>query len=321
MEDQLRLRHPFLIVGIGSVGSKLARDAGAALECACVQLSSDKKDFDALGDSIKIDTAGHVVPTIQILRSTAQASRTAIKARIESHKTVIVVSNLAGTNGPAIAPMVCELAKEAGATVVSIAIMPFGFEKERIFASGVALKRLRDKSDSTIIADNDSFLENNPELSVPECFAILNKSIMHVLNSIKSRALNKDISLLCAGGHSEQESSLEGCVSMLYRNFDAPSAIKRAVIYVENPELSVGSIAKLSSFAEGVFAEVGHPQVELARTVSGVGSQVHMLASGFQKTRFDCYDPLSEIIPPQNVIDWEEPDCVVDAQLSLFSAE
>jgi hypothetical protein len=46
-----------------------------------------------------------------------------------------------------------------------------------------------------------------------------------------------------------------------------------------------------------------------------------MLASGFQKTRFDSYDPLSDIIPSENVLDWENPECSVDSQLPVFDAE
>ena len=43
--------------------------------------------------------------------------------------------------------------------------MPFKFEKDRIFQSGISLKRLRMNSDSTIIIDNDAVLDSNPDLT------------------------------------------------------------------------------------------------------------------------------------------------------------
>jgi cell division protein FtsZ len=245
-----------------------------------------------------------------------------IESRISNHNTVIVIANLAGGNGPAIAPMVCELAKRTKATVISIAIMPFGFEKEKIFGSGIALKRLRENSDSTIIADNDAFIEINPGLSPSECFAIINKSVMLVIESILSHGATENVSLVCPGVQGGIESSMESLVAMAYRNLDETSRISRAIVYVENRNISVGALSRLTSFAEGAFAEIGSTRIEIANTAAtGVDSQIHLLASGVQKTRFDGYDPLAKIIPAQNVLDWDEPECGIDAQLNIFNAE
>jgi hypothetical protein len=45
------------------------------------------------------------------------------------------------------------------------------------------------------------------------------------------------------------------------------------------------------------------------------GVRVHLVASAPQKTRFDRYDPLGDIIP--DALDWDEPDSAPDIQLAI----
>ena len=59
--------------------------------------------------------------------------------------------------------------------------MPFKFEKERIFQSGVALKRIRKDSRCTIVVDNDALLDSNPDLTQKQCYDISNKAIENMM--------------------------------------------------------------------------------------------------------------------------------------------
>ncbi|NIT99417.1 MAG: cell division protein FtsZ, partial [Nitrosopumilaceae archaeon] len=49
------------------------------------------------------------------------------------------------------------------------AIMPFKYEKDRIFNSGISLKRIKENSSCTLVFDNDALLDSNPDLSVKSC--------------------------------------------------------------------------------------------------------------------------------------------------------
>ena len=40
-----------------------------------------------------------------------------------------------------------------------------------------------------------------------------------------------------------------------------------------------------------------------------------------ETTRFDRYDPLSEIIPKQNILDWEEMDSSPDIEMIIPNLE
>ena len=83
------------------------------------------------------------------------------------------------------APVVSEMCKESDKGLVSFAIMPFKYEKDRIFNSGVSLKRVRENSECTIVLDNDSLLESNPDLTPKACYDIANSAIMHVVKSLE----------------------------------------------------------------------------------------------------------------------------------------
>jgi cell division protein FtsZ len=106
---------------------------------------------------------------------------------------------------------------------------------------------------------------------------------------------------------------------MLYDNADA-STIRRAMVYVMGGDrVPVGTLNQLTSYVQGIFKEDGTTEVAMSSLAASDGVRVHLVASVPQKTRFDRYDPLSEIIP--DALDWDEPDSAPDIQLAIPSAE
>ena len=314
-----------LLVGIGSVGSKIATAATSALECKCLLISNDKKDLvnNERCTSIFVGCGEWVNPSSYKLRSFVHAHRNEIAAAMRGYSTVILVSNLGGRAGIAIAPLVCRMAKESSRTaVISIAIMPFRYEKDRIFNAGTALRRVREVSDSTIVMDNDAFLDNNPELSQKECFAITNSAIVEVMTSISAGMITPAMNVLCTSRASpSSESSLRDSLAMLYDAVPDASSVKRAIIYVMgSARVPVGELNKMVGYIGRIFKEDDAIEVGMMSSMSSSsGVRVHVVASAPQKTRFDHYDPLGDIIP--DVLDWDEPDSAPDIQLAIPTIE
>ena len=104
------------------------------LNSECVLISNDTKDLIENFSSILIDPKSWVNPSSYKIRFYAQDSAKMIRPALRGFNTVVVVANLAGRGGSAIAPVVCRLAKEESnsKTVVSFVIMPFKFEKLKI---------------------------------------------------------------------------------------------------------------------------------------------------------------------------------------------
>jgi cell division protein FtsZ len=323
--NNLEISQPVIIVGIGGAGSRLAVKASKLLGCKCILISNDKKDLDENYDTILINSNSWLNPSSYKLRSFAQSSANAIRTSFNDSHTIIVLANLAGTAGTAIAPIVCREAKlSAAQTVLSFAIMPFKFEKNRIFQAGVSLKRVRDLSNATIIIDNDALLDNNPELSSEECYEITNASIYELLSSISKGYIQPKMSLLCMSRirAPSAESSLQDSLAMLYQN-TYPTSVKRAIIHIiGGRKVPIGVLGSLVGNLQGIFKEGSDADTEFSVSLSGTDNlRVHLMASIEGKTRFDKYDPISEIIPKENVLDWDELDSSPDIEIKIPNLE
>ena len=322
-DNYLQIRQPVVMVGIGGAGSKIAVIASKILDCKCVLISNDKNDLDENYQSLFIDSNSWVNPSSYKLRSFAQSSNKKIKAMIDGFKTIILIANLAGRSGTAISPIVSNIAKLTGATsIISFAIMPFGFEKDKIFHAGVSLKRLRDIADATIVIDNDSLLQNNPELTPKECYGITNSAICEVISLISEGHIHSSLNLLFAGKkeNSSVESSIKDSIEMLCDNV-APNSVKRALLYVMGAEnVPIGKLNFIANTIQGIFKEEKTTEVILAMSNSE-RIKVHLMAEVQDTTRFDRYDPLSEIIPKQNILDWEEMDSSPDIEMIIPNLE
>jgi cell division protein FtsZ len=320
LEDELSIKNPMLLVGIGGVGSRIAAAASAALECKCLLISNDKRDLvnNDRCAAIFIHSGEWINPSSYKLRSFVEGHRNEIATAMQDYSTVIVVSNLAGRAGTAIAPLVCKMAKDSRIAVVSVAIMPFKYETDRIFSAGTALRRVREVSDSTIVMDNDAFLDNNPELSEQDCFDITNNAIVEVIASISSSMIKPALNVLCTSrANPSSESSLRDSLAMLYDTISDASSVKRAMLYVMGGKrVPIGELNKLVGCVRQIFKEDGSIEVGMSSSMSTSNSiRVHLVASAPQKTRFDSYDPLGEIIP--DALDWDEPDSAPDIKLTI----
>lgn len=306
---------PVLIVGLGGAGSRMAPEAAGHLGADCLLVSNDTSDLAGC-ESVHVSTAPVVNPSVQLVRGEAFAMSGEIKAKMEGYRTVIMVGNLAGKAGAAIAPVISGICKEAGAGLVSFAIMPFGFEKDRIFDSGVSLKRLRADSACTIILDNDAMLGSNPQLTMTECFKIANSAMMHVIKSLGSARMDGETSVLGAGrGGEDIEASLKDSLKVLYGGVP-PGSIKRSILYVAGgSNVPVGVIDSITGMVGGIIGG-GEPKIDAGSGEPGVV----MLAAIDGATKFDGYDPLGAI-PAESSLDWETPDCSSRFELDLYQME
>ena len=306
---------PVLIIGLGGVGSRLATEMKESINADCIRISNDKKDLGE--NSIEISTKSIINPSVNLVRGCAMEYSNKISESISNYKTIIIMANLAGKAGAAISPIISSICKEQNKNVLSFAIMPFKFEKDRIFQSGISLKRLRTNSDCTIIIDNDALLDSNPDLTPQKCYEITNKAIRCLTSSIKSSSLSEQTNILSTSKDDEDlETSLKDAMRMLYED-TAPHAIKRSMLYVYGGNnVPVGVINSVSNIV-GVIFENDSTQIDMSNDAS---THVVMLSSIQGETRFDKYDPLG-MISQEKTIDWDDPECSIDCHLDIPQLE
>ena len=280
--------------------------------------SNDAKDFAGDVPSVHITTDSVVNPSMQLIRGSTYNVSEEIKSKISGYSTIIMMSNLAGKAGSAMAPVVSEMCKEADIGLVSFAIMPFKYEKDRIFNSGVSLKRVRENSECTVVLDNDSLLESNPDLTPKACYDIANSAIMHVVESLGTSEMSTETNILTTSKEGQDiEDSLRDSLKMLYENAP-PNAVKRSMLYVVGgSNIPVGVLNSITNLTSGILNE-SDSQIDM--TSESEQSKVVMLSSIQGMTKFDNYDPLG-MIPQEDTLDWSTPDCSIDCELDLYQLE
>jgi len=310
-----QLTEPILVIGLGGVGTRLAEKTKKSLNSDCLMISHDQNDITA-ENSIKISTKSVVNPSTHLIRGSTLETSDEIKKNITNYSTVILMSNLAGKAGTGIGPIVSKICKQEQKNLLSFAVMPFKFEKERIFQSGIALKRIRQDSQCTIVIDNDALLDSNPDLTQKQCYDISNNAIESMVHSLKSSEISDNTNILSTSKTADDiEVSLKDSLRMLYEDAP-PNSIKRSMLYVYGDgNIPVGILNTISNITGGTFDE-DSTHIEM----SSEESKVVMLSSIQGETKFDKYDPLG-IISPEKTIDWDEPECSIDCELDLKQLE
>ncbi|MGB0724738.1 MAG: cell division protein FtsZ [Nitrosopumilus sp.] len=312
-----QVKEPVLVIGLGGVGSKLANDAKNTLNSDCLVISNDVKDCSSSDDSIHISTDSIINPSVQLIRGSTYKKSEDIKSKISQYSTIVLFSNLAGKAGSAIAPVVSEICKDTDKGLITFAIMPFKYEKERIFNSGISLKRVRENSHCTIVLDNDSLLESNPDLTPKTCYDIANSAIMHVVKSLGTTEIDSEANILTTSKDGQNiEESLRDSLKMLYQNA-SPNSVKSSMLYVAGGEnIPVGVINSIKNISNGITNQ-SNSQINMTTSDE---SKVVMLSSVQTMTKFDNYDPLG-MISKEQTLDWETPDCSIDCKLDLYQLE
>lgn len=312
-----QVKEPVLVIGLGGAGSKLAIQAKDAINADCLIVSNDQKDMHTEYSSIKVSTDSVINPSVQLIRGSAYKVADQIRTKISNYSTIVLMANLAGKTGSAISPVVSEICKESGKGLISFAIMPFKYEKDRIFNSGISLKRVKADSACTIVLDNDSLLESNPDLSPNTCYEIANDAILHVICSLGSSEISNQTNILTTSKNGQSlEESLRDSLKMLYENAP-PNAVKRSMLYVVGGNnIPVGVINSITNLTSGILGE-SSSQVDMT---SSKESKIVMLSSIQGMTKFEKYDPLG-MIPQEDTLDWSHPDCSIDYKSDLYQLE
>jgi cell division protein FtsZ len=341
------MRKPVLLLGVGGLGSRLASKIAKELGCACSIVTDDERCETGSYPTVLINTQSWINPSGRKLRFYAQASVDKIMSLVAGYNTVLIIGNLAGKAGIALCPTICNIIKndrpfnsnpiskgrfysqspphslETNDTdVISFVIMPFKFEKSRIFDAGISLRRLRESSGAVVVIDNDAFLDNNPDLTISQCYDLTNQAIFDTISSFYQTEFNVDLNLLSVGRPDKDSVSASAMdsLAMLLDSTDVES-VRRTLVYVMGgARISVGAMNGLVNTVQSIFRKGNLSDVNLMISSHG-HVNVHLISSIISRTKFDSYDPLSEIIPSRNNLDWDELDCCPEISLDIGNVE
>ncbi|MEM0128204.1 MAG: cell division protein FtsZ [Thermoplasmatales archaeon] len=119
----------------------------------------------------------------QVGEAAAREAEEDIKSAVEGADIVFVTAGMGGGTGTGSAHVVAEIAKQAGALVISVVTIPFTSEGVMRKENALwGLEKLREKSDTIVVIPNDKLLQLVPRLPLNEAFRFADEILM---NSIK----------------------------------------------------------------------------------------------------------------------------------------
>lgn len=117
----------------------------------------------------------------------ADQARSALQSVLKGSDIVIVIAGMGGGTGTGAAPIVVDVAKGMNVVTFAIAINPFSYEKGRQAAAKEGIRKLRGVAENTIVLENDRLLDLAGDIPVNESFAIMERSINNLIDSMTHR--------------------------------------------------------------------------------------------------------------------------------------
>jgi cell division protein FtsZ len=290
-----------LIIGVGEAGSKITLDIIKEVNTEYLLLNS-KHNSKYTIKNIIIDTTSWINPPIYKIRESLMGNLDKILSIVSNYSNIIIIGNLASKFGIAIIPLLTNIVHNMEEKeIMSFVIMPFGFEKGRIFHSGVSLSFINNYSNSTVIVDNDSFLKNNPELSIPECFGITNNAIKDVITSSFGKGFPNDFNVIASCKESENiEEVFNNSVAMF--NNSNIETIEKTFMYIYPAKEKIDKIDNIIKTVEKITNE-SENEISII-TNTGDLTKIHLVVRT-NDVLFSSYDPLNQFILNKNFLDFE----------------
>jgi cell division protein FtsZ len=121
----------------------------------------------------------------QVGEMSAREAEQEINAAVEGADIVFVTAGMGGGTGTGSAHVVAEIAKNAGALVISVVTTPFTSEGVMRKENALwGLEKLKEKSDTIVVIPNDKLLQLVPRLPLNEAFRFADEILMQSIKGL-----------------------------------------------------------------------------------------------------------------------------------------
>jgi cell division protein FtsZ len=328
------------VVGVGSAGCKIALQLSKESKLLehFVYVTSEDHDVANItrGEKTIIDVAGGKTSPFHV-RGCSVSRLPEIRQNLLDSEIVFVIAGLGGSDGSGLAPLIVKEARSRGAVTVAVLVMPYVFERTKHFFAGTALKQIRDLASGVIVIDNDELLEQ--DIPIIDAYALVNQRIALALNKLFgsteahefSIGLNNVVNfvktnsytVLCLGdsGLSEHKQAVLNAASHFSRIVDTAQASKSLVHLCTEKSITINDLAKSIGGLSGLLGS-GSMQIEYGLSANSTTTTTAIImATGFQTTKFDCYDPVDDALKVFAGNIEQDFECPIATQSSLTDIE
>ncbi len=177
--DEFKLQ--IAVVGVGGGGNNTVTRLnkmgvkGAEL----FAFNTDKKQLDTIPSEIRQITLGKSITYglgaggfPEIGEKAANLSRDQISDMLRGVNLMFLTAGMGGGTGTGAAPVVAEIAKEAGAIIVGVVTIPFSLERVRLDVAKRGVEKLKSRVDTLIVIDNQRLVTLYPNLRIEQAFTM-----------------------------------------------------------------------------------------------------------------------------------------------------
>ncbi len=182
------------VVGVGGGGgnavSRMSHDFVRGVEFLAV--NTDVQDLDYCHVKKKIYIGRNLTKGLgtgmnpELGRQAAEENRSEIAEALSGSDLVFITAGMGGGTGTGGAPIIAEVAKQAGALTIAVVTKPFAFEgsqRSRIAQEGIL--KLKDKVDALIVIPNDRiFSIINQDTSIIKAFEAIDMILKNAVSGI-----------------------------------------------------------------------------------------------------------------------------------------
>ena len=182
------------VIGVGGGGNnvvnRMVRSGARGVDFVAV--NTDKQALNVSAATYKIQIGEKLThgqgagSDPEVGRKSAEESRTQIAKALEDTDMVFITAGMGGGTGTGGAPIVAEIAREAGILTVGVVTKPFGFEgRRRMMQAEKGIEELKTKVDSLVIIPNERLKHaTDQKITFANAFEIADDVLRQAVQSI-----------------------------------------------------------------------------------------------------------------------------------------
>ena len=188
------------VVGVGGAGNnvvnRMVKSGTQGVEFIAVNTDKQALNVSSADEKIQIGekiTHGQGAGSFpEVGQKSAEESRTNIAKAVENADMVFITAGMGGGTGTGAAPIIADIAREAGILTVGVVTKPFKFEgKRRMDQADVGIKELLGKVDSLLVIPNDRLkYATDVKVTLANAFEIADDVLRQAVTSISDLIKN-----------------------------------------------------------------------------------------------------------------------------------
>ena len=188
------------VIGVGGGGNnvvnRMVRSGGKGVEFIGVNTDKQALNVSSANQKIQIGeklTGGQGAGSDpEVGKKSAEESRAQVAKALEGTDMVFITAGMGGGTGTGAAPIVADIAREAGVLTVGVVTKPFNFEgRRRMQQAELGIEALKDKVDSLVIIPNERLkFATDQKITFANAFEIADDVLRQAVQSISDLIKN-----------------------------------------------------------------------------------------------------------------------------------